>query len=512
MTEVDNIDIVLYHYLQALSVKVSRGTVHRLLNTPLGDSIRSISDALDVLHVKNEVYQLPSHDYFPQLEAPFITILKVDRNQFCVVTKKDDFIIEFLNGDGKKHHTSVDKFLQHWAGTVLFGEATEKTSNEHFCVIKNILFNLLRYKFIIAILFILILGIQTAFFQNQVPVFIIYLCTLSFGILVSIAILYKEQINGQFMEQFCHIGKVVNCNEVLHSKGSSIADVGLGELSLLYFAVLFWFSLTRWNDFYGISIIFCVIAVVFTLYSIIYQIFILQKGCMLCMLVNLAVWGNAITLYVLRNYFDIVFSFYSFFAFATIGCICLILGIQLRTIQNKEKERISIKKHFSGLFNPEIFQKLLTLNPQIKEMAGLDITLHSQNTGDSGVMIVTNPNCKNCARIHRHVEEIASKIPVSLVLLTFPNDKQGEEVAQIIITAYYTDGWNKAMQLLGEWYETKHIKEADNYSITTKVQDLWMKQQVYCREQKINQTPSVIVNKHYIPEIYPLSDLRYALT
>ena len=46
MTEVDNIDIVLYHYLQALSVKVSRGTVHRLLNTPLGDSIRSISDAL----------------------------------------------------------------------------------------------------------------------------------------------------------------------------------------------------------------------------------------------------------------------------------------------------------------------------------------------------------------------------------------------------------------------------------------------------------------------------------
>ena len=113
MTEVDNIDIVLYHYLQALSVKVSRGTVHRLLNTPLGDSIRSISDALDVLHVKNEVYQLPSHDYFPQLEAPFITILKVDRNQFCVVTKKDDFIVEFLNGDGKKHHTSVDKFLQH---------------------------------------------------------------------------------------------------------------------------------------------------------------------------------------------------------------------------------------------------------------------------------------------------------------------------------------------------------------------------------------------------------------
>lgn len=45
MTEVDNTAIVLYHYLRALSVKVSRGTVHRLLDTPLGDSIRGISDA-----------------------------------------------------------------------------------------------------------------------------------------------------------------------------------------------------------------------------------------------------------------------------------------------------------------------------------------------------------------------------------------------------------------------------------------------------------------------------------
>ena len=44
-------------------------------------------------------------------------------------------------------------------------------------------------------------------------------------------------------------------------------------------------------------------------------------------------------------------------------------------------------------------------------MAGLDITLHSQNTGDSGVMIVTNPNCKNCARIHRHVKRNSFKNP-----------------------------------------------------------------------------------------------------
>ena len=506
MAEVDNTAIVLYCYLRALSVKVSRSTVRRLLDTPLGDGIRGISDALDMLLVKNEVYQLPSSDYFLQLESPFITMLKVDRNPFCVVTKKGDSIVEFIDGDGQKRSMTMDKFLQQWTGTVLFGEPTEKTLNEHYYVMKNIIFYLLRYKFVIAILFILILGMQAAFSQNQPFAFIAYLCTLSFGILVSIAILYKEWVNEQFMESFCHIGKVVNCNEVLHSKGANIAGVGLGELSLLYFAVLFLFSLIRWNDFYGISVICCVAATAFTLYSIIY------KGCMLCMLVNLAVWGNATTLYMLRNYFDIDFSFTSFSVFIAIGCICLILGIQIRTIQNRERERVSLKEHLGSLFNSETFQMLLALKPQIEEMASLDITLHSQDTGGSEVMIVTNPNCKNCARIHRHVKEIASRIPVSLVFLTFPNDRLGEKIAQIVIAAYYMDGWDKAMQLLEEWYETKCIKEVDDYSITTEVQDLWMKQQVYCRRQRINKTPSVIVSKHYIPEVYPLSDLRYVLT
>lgn len=44
MMTVNNTGIVLYRYLQALSVEVSRGTVHRLLDTPAGNSLRGISD------------------------------------------------------------------------------------------------------------------------------------------------------------------------------------------------------------------------------------------------------------------------------------------------------------------------------------------------------------------------------------------------------------------------------------------------------------------------------------
>ena len=59
MLEVDNTSEVLYHYLHALHVKVSKMTIHRLLDNPLGNSMRGISDALDSLHINNAVYQLP---------------------------------------------------------------------------------------------------------------------------------------------------------------------------------------------------------------------------------------------------------------------------------------------------------------------------------------------------------------------------------------------------------------------------------------------------------------------
>ena len=49
MSGVDNTSEVFYHYLRALHVKVSKMTVHRLLDNPLGNSMRGISDALDSL-------------------------------------------------------------------------------------------------------------------------------------------------------------------------------------------------------------------------------------------------------------------------------------------------------------------------------------------------------------------------------------------------------------------------------------------------------------------------------
>lgn len=63
---------VVHHFLRSLTVKVSRTTVCRLLDSPLGNTMQGISDALNALHVNNVVYQLQPK-YLEKLHGPFIT-------------------------------------------------------------------------------------------------------------------------------------------------------------------------------------------------------------------------------------------------------------------------------------------------------------------------------------------------------------------------------------------------------------------------------------------------------
>ena len=62
---------VVHHFLRSLTVKVSRTTVCRLLDSPLGNTMQGISDALNALHVNNVVYQLARSVYHPIGNKPF---------------------------------------------------------------------------------------------------------------------------------------------------------------------------------------------------------------------------------------------------------------------------------------------------------------------------------------------------------------------------------------------------------------------------------------------------------
>lgn len=60
----------------------------------------------------------------------------------------------------------------------------------------------------------------------------------------------QRMVDHHFLHRFCHIGKVIDCNEVLKSKGASIAGIGIGELSWMYFTTMFFFTAVCPEEFH----------------------------------------------------------------------------------------------------------------------------------------------------------------------------------------------------------------------------------------------------------------------
>lgn len=509
MSEVDNTSRILYHYLRALHVKVSKMTVRQLLDNPLGNSMRGISDALDALHIRNEVYQLPK-EYLNELKCPCIAVTADNNAPYCLIEKIEKETITITIHNTRHKSVSKRQFLQKWTGGVLMAELTENTIREKYCMLRNIVEWIRQYQLLLAV-FITILFILFGISNNYSAGMILYLLTLCIGILVSSAIIYKETVNSRFLHRFCHIGRVIDCDEVLHSKGAQIMGIGLGELSLFYFSNLLLFALACPHDFYFISGICNIFAVAFTIYSILYQAFVVHKGCMLCMIANITVWSSSMVLILFQKQFYKEISLIAILSLMAIACITLIGWLEIKTLLKAHAEGKQLKIRFSYLMEPVRFQKLLSVEAQIGEMVDKEIALHNQVSSERQLMIVTNPNCRNCAKMHSYIKEIASHISVSLILLTFPKDEVGEHVAKAIIATYRTEGWEKALMALEEWYKTHKQNELDKYAITIEEQRIWKQQQNYCSRQHISRTPSLIIDRYFVPECYQAKELKYVL-
>lgn len=171
-----------------------------------------------------------------------------------------------------------------------------------------------------------------------------------------------------------------------------------------------------------------------------------------------------------------------------------------------------LQQRMADLLNPKVFQSLLPLEAHIEKPIAKNVALTNQAGNCDHLMVVTNPNCGNCAKIHPLIEELSSTVPMSMILLTFRNDSLGKQVAQTIITVYLAEGWQKAMALLTEWHRDKRISEADKYPPTPEAGRIWREQQEYFLQQGIDKTPVSIAKEYYIPKVYKFSELRYVMT
>ena len=115
----------LYLYLQVLGVKVPHYVVRHLLDTPVGMTLRGISDALDSLQIENNVYKLPK-EYLKELDYPYLMVLPNSKEGFAIITN-----------DNEK-----EKALPKWDGVVLAAKKTNATPIYNYVWLRDAIDNI----------------------------------------------------------------------------------------------------------------------------------------------------------------------------------------------------------------------------------------------------------------------------------------------------------------------------------------------------------------------------------
>ncbi|MCM1142994.1 MAG: thioredoxin domain-containing protein [Muribaculum sp.] len=339
------------------------------------------------------------------------------------------------------------------------------------------------------------------------------------GILLCIC-LCKNSINkdGKIIKRICSFIKDGDCKAVSKSQAGKIFNTfGFSEFGLSFFlvnSIIFIFVPENITILYY----YYIIATLFSFWSISYQALIIKKWCILCILAMSIIWIQTCLLSTLIPFKDVT-SLVTSFSGLIIICIIGMSNLLLSMIINRTLSFIKNYTYFQKIHiqynrlksNTSVFKTLLHTTNRID--AKIYSAIKFGNTiSKTKITIFSNLFCEPCTDLHKGITRLLNHDCEVNYFFTFFKEEQSIAI-KYIIAAYFQFGASKAWDILNGWYELQY-KEIDYFkqfhlNINTKqVAEEYIQQQKWIKANKLEGTPTIIVNNHILPSIYELSDLE----
>ncbi|MCC8188962.1 MAG: hypothetical protein LIP08_16065 [Bacteroides sp.] len=492
-------------YLRMAGMTVSYFHIRKLLDTPVGLSMRGFSDALDAMRADHRVYQLPS-SCLEELDIPFLTQLH-SGEEYVIVEKIAPDTITYRSQRGLRV-VDTDRFRTEWTGRVLVAQFSEETFREQYTWWKDKLYSLsaCRLWLVVCICWIFLLLVTRPF---QGAAFLLHLFLSGAGSVLALQAILQEQGDPDTSSRFCRIGSRINCRRVLRS-GVKLAGTSfsLGEVAWWGFTVLLVFSCSFPQEYLWMSIVLLGIACCFTIYSLFYQAFVVRSWCLICMGINLVVWIDLGWL-LIQPKEPVLFSLSVLLSLAGIAGCLFLLGITMRNLSFRLRNTRRLQQRLSALLDPSLFSQLLSQQPR-KELPAPDCTLCSPviEGHDNSLLILLSPRCRYCAEISKELRRLSGQFSLQLVFLTSSTDETGKEWVQKVISLYLSQGWDVALTHIEKWYSTPDYTDSLALPAEAALR-MWTAQQEYGRYIRPEHTPTILLNGYELPDCYEVRDLYY---
>ncbi len=516
----DNTVAVIQRAIRFHKIRVTKTSVRETLKThPHYPALLSICDAFKEWKVGNYPLRY-TEDEILELFPPYIVHFKERGGQVAFVTRVKDNKITFYESFRKRITLEAGKFIERCSGAVILlnpdkdsGEKDYKRKKQDELLGNSVLPGVLLTVF-------LILGFAGVSLLSGVLVTpglgnLLLIFTKSSGIALSLLlVLHEFDLHNALTDKLCHLTKSTDCNTVLHDRAAKIFSwFGWADLGLIYFTggLMLLPRCLSLLDFSYLALL-ASISLPYTVFSVIYQGFVLKKWCPLCLGVQILFIIEFVILLPGLVHLSISWEATKaiFSTFLLTGLIYVLFNLYYR---EKKANELNYIKYSTLKFNP------LVLNTLLLSQKHYDIPLTGQSLlfgkQDAGMVITAflSLQCSHCARAFQRIKELlksGENLKISIVLIT-----QDKAVLNTLYHLNHSGEEKNTIVLLDRWYNT------DPYSRQSFSEDYCIPDVEDISEEVSNEnirlfkecgvfgTPAFFINGYQLPKQYNLDDLKH---
>jgi len=485
-------------------------------------SLLSISDVLTWFKVSNAAYQV-DFENLSSVPTPFIAHTKRTK-EFFVVKKISDDKITYATEKNDSITIPLENFKKNYSGFLLTIDLNKSNIPK-----LNLLDWLASIKTqvasaILVISFIAIFLSISNYSENPSWHFGLFAFFKTAGLLTSVLLLIQSiSSNNPLVQALCGgVGKT-DCNAILSSDAAVVfKGLSWSEVGFFYFAGTWLVLIFKGGSTPVIQTlaILNILALPYTIYSIIYQAKIAKQWCTFCLIIQAVLWlefSQAIT-FLLQPFQTTSTSI------ITVGLyiIAMIaLWIVIKPLLLKIQELDTLKHQLRNFkFNTSIFESNLSEQPKYSQPDNeWSITLGHPNASNV-LTIVSNPYCQPCSKMHGELDEILNRLNNIKVKIIFNADNHDKDiktpVARHLMALNEQQDGDIVKRALNDWYFQKdknYQAWAKKYPVELNTDKFYKlsKQREWCAMAEIKSTPTIFVNGFQLPNTYRLNDIKYLL-
>lgn len=443
----------------------------------------------------------------------------------CILHIEDDFVLGLgcdsknitYQSRGRRKKVSHESFSRIWTGHALIVEDCAHACEPDFAENRRQDISAMLRKLSVPLVLLLLVVLGIIHNGMSLAPWVMGWVLLDLFGLYACVLLMQRQLYGESRQgdSVCALFKHAGCEAILSTEEARLLGVSWSEVGLGYFSANLLLQ-SALPASMGVVSIVNAMAMLFGVWSVLYQWRVARRWCALCLLVQAVVWCMGLCCLPHAQAFPSTRNPLVLGACLATYVSLVMLSHLYASYHQAMEERMSERQKINAMKSNESVARALLEASESHLVSDEDSTIIFGNpAAKMRVSILSNPHCSPCSRMHRRVGRLLAlhhdELCVQYIFSSF--NEQLENSSRYLISCYDSNDQGKSWELFGKWFSQdkfhheEFLRSQVERLFTRHVEEEMERHRKWRKREKLTATPTVIVNNRMLPGEYEIEDL-----